>query len=871
MMRNLKKILALALALIMGLSLAVGAGAGAFVDVGDTDDYASAINLLASLDVLRGFEDGTYRPEGTYTREQFAKILYVLTNGRDDGAGMYTGEKPFPDIEADRWSAGYITWASSLGIINGRDDGKFWPTDVVKYAEACKMFLIAMGYSSSAYTYPYGFIDKAASMKFFDNIKDYTALGDANRGSIAQMSVNALFAEAPRFGTYTAREGDATSTKTKLLIMGAFGVTDESAMLSASASNALGFALTGEDQVVLDFGGREGVYTFNGNVDDLIGMHVKVWYKNSDAAAGGRLIHFIEDAGKDTVYTFTTKDLDLKKFLDSDGKTILFKSSAGSRRLTAEDPEEVFLDYKGNALFEGLSDRELAEVLHNSTYRLVDRGNDGVADVCYVTYPEFAKLTALSATKASFSYVGGADLLRGANDLADRHITLYDGAAQDDYLLITARNAVDGKTVEPFYTAVRPEVVSGVKHTKVTKGDPFDDYYFGSAAYQLLDSADRPELGLKYDLYLNAAGYVALLEEAKAEAEGAWLLVTDARNTASVSGLTSVSITGYLANGSKKTLSLDLEAIDKDIDGFFTVANGWASGSDFKEWAFKYTLGSDGKVDSLTPMTATAYGKGSYDPDKGQLNAGSGKAFLGDSSVIYNLYQDKGKTQVAVFKGSNLPEIKQSDDVTVELCLNAGEVDCAVITSQEKLSADTDQYGLVVAADRNASSADNKVYYDVTVALDGEIKTFKTKDVAKADASVFGFEDGPGYARILFNSAGKIDRFDWFRDGGFDTGHSMIDGFVSAIPNAKGLELNGEDVVLYAKNCVFYTVDAEHDKLGKIDENDVAAATSAALTKSVIADLNHIGSGDLLYYIDAIVNPDGEPIAVFIFTDPSAG
>ena len=63
-MRNLKRVLALVLALTMVLSFAISASAGAFTDVQDDDDYASAINLLASLEVLKGFEDGTYNSAG---------------------------------------------------------------------------------------------------------------------------------------------------------------------------------------------------------------------------------------------------------------------------------------------------------------------------------------------------------------------------------------------------------------------------------------------------------------------------------------------------------------------------------------------------------------------------------------------------------------------------------------------------------------------------------------------------------------------------------------------------------------------------------------------------------------------------------------
>ena len=85
------------------------ASGGYFTDVPDDADYAAAINLLRALEVLAGYPDGTYNPAGTFTREEFSKVLYVLMNGKDDGARMYTGASPFPDVDAGRWSAGYIT------------------------------------------------------------------------------------------------------------------------------------------------------------------------------------------------------------------------------------------------------------------------------------------------------------------------------------------------------------------------------------------------------------------------------------------------------------------------------------------------------------------------------------------------------------------------------------------------------------------------------------------------------------------------------------------------------------------------------------------------------------------------------------------
>ncbi|MBQ2697676.1 MAG: S-layer homology domain-containing protein, partial [Clostridia bacterium] len=325
-MRNLKKILALVLALTMVLGLSISASAGTFTDVNEDDDYAAAIELLASLDVLAGMGDGTYNAAGSYTREQFTKILYVLVTGKDDGAAMYTEVAPFPDVAADRWSAGYINWAVQLGILVGRDDGLFHPTDVVNYAEACKMFLIAMGYSASMYTYPYGFIDKADSLKLFDDINGYATYAPANRGTVAQMAYNALFAQAPRFGTYIAKEGDAEKTETKQLIMGAFDVYPTNAILNGTSTNALAEDLYAENQVVLNGNLR----TYHENVDELIGMQVKVWAKNDEKSLGNQKIYLIEDADKDSVYIINPYDvIDID---DSTASRVAFKDANGATR-----------------------------------------------------------------------------------------------------------------------------------------------------------------------------------------------------------------------------------------------------------------------------------------------------------------------------------------------------------------------------------------------------------------------------------------------------------------------------------------------------------------------------------------------------------
>ena len=104
-MRNLQKILALALALIMSFSLVVTANA-AFSDEADINEtYNESVNVLAQLEVFRGYTDGSYQPQASITRAEVAAIIYRLVTGdvTDSQAGLYTTRHPYTDVAADAW------------------------------------------------------------------------------------------------------------------------------------------------------------------------------------------------------------------------------------------------------------------------------------------------------------------------------------------------------------------------------------------------------------------------------------------------------------------------------------------------------------------------------------------------------------------------------------------------------------------------------------------------------------------------------------------------------------------------------------------------------------------------------------------------
>lgn len=96
----------------------------------------SDIEIMATLGVISGMGDGTFGPEESLTRAQFAKLL-VLGLEREPSADLVPG---FAD--ADRipdWARGYVGTAVNLGLIRGYEDNTFRPDARVTRAEVAVM------------------------------------------------------------------------------------------------------------------------------------------------------------------------------------------------------------------------------------------------------------------------------------------------------------------------------------------------------------------------------------------------------------------------------------------------------------------------------------------------------------------------------------------------------------------------------------------------------------------------------------------------------------------------------------------------------------------------------------------------------------
>jgi|GEM_PF-1034258 len=152
-MRTLKKTLALVLSVALAVSLlAVGASAATtsttFSDASSVQ-YTEAVNVMTAVGVINGYSDGSFKPAGTITREEAAKMITYAVLGPTTASALSARGTTFSDVAADRWSAPYIGYCVSQGIINGMGDGTFAPTANVTGYQLAKMMLAAAGYGKA--------------------------------------------------------------------------------------------------------------------------------------------------------------------------------------------------------------------------------------------------------------------------------------------------------------------------------------------------------------------------------------------------------------------------------------------------------------------------------------------------------------------------------------------------------------------------------------------------------------------------------------------------------------------------------------------------------------------------------------------------
>ena len=126
------------LARLEGVTSAEDAG---FADVADNDWYATAVNWAASVGVVNGYEDNTFRPNAPITREQMAAILYNYADYKGYDVSARADLSDYADAASiSSWAEDVLAWANAEGLINGMTATTIDPQGATTRAQTAAMF-----------------------------------------------------------------------------------------------------------------------------------------------------------------------------------------------------------------------------------------------------------------------------------------------------------------------------------------------------------------------------------------------------------------------------------------------------------------------------------------------------------------------------------------------------------------------------------------------------------------------------------------------------------------------------------------------------------------------------------------------------------
>lgn len=184
----MKKKLVVLLAVVMMFAFSASAYAATFSDISERPVVEQdAIKKAVALGIIEGYEDGTFGPDKTITRAEFAKIAVTAAGAKDTATMLEANASSFKDVKANSWYTGWINAGESLGIFKGDANGNFRPNDTISNQEAITVMLRLLGYNDNLTgSWPVNYVTKANQINILDDV-NIVASAAAKRGDIVVM------------------------------------------------------------------------------------------------------------------------------------------------------------------------------------------------------------------------------------------------------------------------------------------------------------------------------------------------------------------------------------------------------------------------------------------------------------------------------------------------------------------------------------------------------------------------------------------------------------------------------------------------------------------------------------------------------------
>ena len=724
-MRNLKRALSLGLTatMISGL-MVMGSSAASYADV-TSKQNEEAIEVLKTVGIMVGDENGKFNPEAKVTRNEMA---VVMCNLLDYTVASYKGTSPFTDVP--EWAEPYVAACYTNGITSGYDAKTYGGNDTVTTGQAALMLLKALGYFQYSADFGSDWLVETTKNGSTAGLFDGVATGAKEaltRNDVAQMVLNALEADlvkAEKNGS-DVQVGDIVISGGKATYDSRTGTDSKYAEIDDTRVDGKYTIQLGEDLYDGDLVKADGAD------DDFGRPSVKWTYENKEIGT------YADDA--DAVYTASVEKQDLYDLVGSDVYNDLKNGDADFTVVVDGETEGVSQNLSDYIVKN--SDDDAAQAKKGATTEVFidDDTNDVVITVInsyvaqvdgdYDENDEELDLKALDGTK----------LPADDTTLSSDDFDYLDTYSDEDYVLVTVANGdiksialaetVEGKVTA--YTEKKNVTVDGTK------------YEYSKNYTKAVDEEMKYDLSEAYTVVLDANGYVVYSDASDSTED--YVYVAKLAETSGAKG--NLEADAYFIDGTNKVIVVDNDGDGEGEINDKSAVNCWYAFDEKSNGKYELTAVKSDDQKTGTPSkddTITTNGKATVDYGTSTVKA--------NNATIFVVNDDD---DITVYTGiKNVPDVTAgSKGANVAVVMDDNYADVVYIGGDDlSVSGDSDDRVYILDKDPDAAidSDDNK-YYKYDAIVNGKIDTIK----ASSDSI---FEEIGLYENISYDSDSYVDR-----------------------------------------------------------------------------------------------------------------
>ncbi|WP_158579205.1 S-layer homology domain-containing protein [Pseudoflavonifractor sp. AF19-9AC] len=755
-MRNLKRALSLALASVMLLGMMVVGTGASYADV-TSEDNKEAIEVLQTIGVMVGDNNGNFNPDAMVTREQMAVIMCNLL---DYTVSTYKGTTKFTDVS--EWALPYVEACYTNGIIAGYSETQFGGNDSVTTSQAALMILKALGYFQEAGDFGSDWVVSTirvgAQAALFDGV-DNGATEALTRNDVAQIVLNALKAECVMIGSHD------------LVADGKGGFTTKAVYVPRTGTSSKYNAIVGTPAKTINLGEElyNGTLTQNANTTDAFGRPATKWsYKSTTIGtfADQPIATYTAKASKGTLYDLVgssvVSDLAMKKTPLSSGDQ--------DKLVVYVDGVQVTTGNKNNYFGRNSSD---GGVSGNGVLTEVYLDNNGNVTLVYVNTYLMQATNNYSESKGTINVslkgTKPSGLSVNALDIDD-----FDAIADfkaDDYILYTASQKSGSWEIQ---SVAKAEVVTGTVEAFSTgnygyvkiDGTQYD-YALKAASDSSNGYATEYVVTDTASVVVDANGYVLYVDNASISV-GNYVFI---KNFAEASSLaTKIIADATFTDGTKAEITI--KEVYHRSGGTLNSTPTTITGNNNTKWGGWYAYTKNSKDEyTLKQAVTTSYNTG--------VAISNGKATISsvgtaNADTIFLVKKTDGDKALSVYTGiTNVPSITNGTVWAINAKDDSSKKLSVVYVEATKNNIDnaiTENVLFLLKHDSTyVDTADNEKVYVWNALLNGEEVQIKSKTI-----------DNVSY------SAGQVfEDYSIDSEGYYEAGNPFANGNKTAVDTLK--------------------------------------------------------------------------------------